>query len=175
MRFARILPRHRTLLVLAPVLALACNHHTAPVEPEPVVPPAAAVTPHPPTPEPPAPVAVGCSVGPGTMNDNCLRLSPAFLEDVDAAINRVIARRPDLFNLDDVRGPGGFYVRNSDQYYQEVVNELRHAGFCAVADGGEVAVKVDNTLNDQFHIMISDGHIRRGEASYRGTCRPAWF
>jgi len=30
-------------------------------------------------------------------------------------------------------------------------------------------------LNDQYHIMISDGHIRRGDASYRATCYPAWF
>jgi hypothetical protein len=36
-------------------------------------------------------------------------------------------------------------------------------------------VKIDNSLNDQFHIMLSSGHIRRGEASYRSTCRPAWF
>jgi len=94
---------------------------------------------------------------------------------VDAAINRVVARRPELFNLDNVYGPGGFLVRDSDEYYREVVEELRQAGFCAVADGGEVAVKIDNTLNDQFHIMISSGYVRRGEASYRATCRPAWF
>lgn len=173
MRSARVL---RRVLALVPFAVLGCNHHTAPapVEPNPVISPAAVATPTPP-PEPPPALAAGCSAGPGTMNDNCLRLSPAFLEDVDAAINRVVARRPDLFNLDDVRGPGGYYVKNSDVYYQEVVTELRQAGFCAVADGGEVAVKVDNTLNDQFHIMVSDGHVRRGEASYRATCRPAWF
>lgn len=167
-------PSHcRAVFVLVPFLTLGCNDRTPPANPDPVVPPAAAETPAPP-PDPPA-AAVGCSAGPGTFNENCSRLSPAFLGDVDAAINRVVARRPELFNLNNVYGPGGFLVRDSDEYYREVVEELRQAGFCAVADGGEVAVKIDNTLNDQFHIMISSGYVRRGEASYRATCRPAWF
>jgi hypothetical protein len=166
----------RAALAVASLVVLSCNQRTPPpVEPDPVVPPAAAPTPTPVPAHTPTPAPAGCGAGPGTMNDNCLRLSPAFLEDVDAAINRVVARRPELFNFDDERGRGGFYVNDSDEYYREVVHELRHAGFCAVADGGEVAVKVDNSMNDQFHIMISSGHIRRGEASYRATCRPAWF
>jgi len=44
-----------------------------------------------------------------------------------------------------------------------------------VDGGGEIAVKKTNEFNDQYHIMISDGHIRRGDASYRATCYPAWF
>ena len=174
MRASHFLTHLRAVLVLVPFLALSCDDGTAPVDPNPVLSPAAVATPTPPPPPPPA-AAVGCGAGPGTYNDNCARLSPAFLGDVDAAIDRVVARRPDLFNLDDARGPGGYFVRDSDAYYHEVLVELRQAGFCAVADHGEVAVKVDNTLNDQFHIMISTGYIRRGEASYRGTCRPAWF
>jgi hypothetical protein len=164
----------RYVLVLVPFVAFGCNDGSAPAEPNPVISPAGAATPTPPPPPPPA-AAVGCNAGPGTFNDNCQRLSPAFLADVNAAIDRVVARRPDLFNLDDARGQGGFYVRNPDAYHQEVLTELRQAGFCAVEDHGEIGVKVDNTLNDQFHIMVSDQHIRRGEASYRSTCRPAWF
>jgi hypothetical protein len=171
---SRLFSHGRPALVLVTFLILACNDRTPPVTPEPVVAPAAAATPTPP-PEPGPGANVGCNSGPGTFNENCSRLSPAFLRDVDAAIDRVVARRPELFNLNDVYGPGGFLVLDSDAYYHEVVNELRLAGFCAVADGGEVAVKIDNTLNDQFHIMISSGYVRRGEASYRATCRPAWF
>ena len=169
---SRFLSHGRAVLVLIPFLTHGCNDGTPPT-PDPVVAPAAAPTATPP-PELPAAV-VGCNAEPGTFNANCARLSPAFLGDVDAAINRVVARRPELFNLDNVYGPGGFFVRDSDEYYREVVEELRQAGFCAVADGGEVAVKIDNTMNDQFHIMISSGYVRRGEASYRATCRPAWF
>ena len=163
----------RAVLVLVPFLTLSFNDSTPPANPAPVVPPAAAATPTPPPPPPAA--AVGCNAGPGTFNENCVRLSPAFLGDVNAAINRVVARRPDLFNLDDARGEGGYLVRNGDEYHHEVMVELRQAGFCAVKDRNEIGVKVDNTLNDQFHIMLSSGHIRRGESSYRTTCRPAWF
>ena len=163
----------RAGVVLFPVVSLACVENTPPSQPEtPVAPLEAPVAP--PVTEPPAPT--GCSAGPSTFNENCVRLSPAFLEEVDAAINRVVARRPELFNLDDVRGPGGYKVRgDGEEYHQEVLVELRRAGYCAVKDHNEIGVKIDNSLNDQFHIMISSGHIRRGEASYRSTCRPAWF
>jgi hypothetical protein len=162
----------RAVLALVPFVTLACVSSTPPAEPDPVVAPAAAATPTPP-PTPPPPV--GCGVGPGTFNENCHRLSPAFLGQVDAAINRVVARRPDLFNMNDVRGPGGWRVLNPDVYHEEVMVELREAGYCAVKDRNEIGVKIDNSLNDQFHIMVSSGHVRRGEASYRSTCRPAWF
>ena len=69
----------------------------------------------------------------------------------------------------------GYLVKDSDAYYALVVEELTVAGFCATADGGEVALKTTNTFNDQYHIMISSGHIRRGEASYRASCYPSWF
>lgn len=170
---SRSLSYCRAVIVLAPFLALGCNDSTPPpVAPDPVVPPAAAPTP---TPPPPPAATVGCNVGPGTFNENCSRLSPAFLRQVDAAINRVVERRPDLFNLNDVSGPGGYRVLEPTEYHREVIVELREAGFCAVKDRNEIGVKIDNTLNDQFHILVSSGHIRRGEASYRSTCRPAWF
>lgn len=165
----------RAGLVLVPFLALGCNESTPPAEPDPVLPPLAAPTPAPaPTPEP-TPAITGCSVGPGTWNENCLRTSPAFLEEVNAAIDRVVARRPELFDLNNQRGNGGFLVLNPDAYHEEVMVELRRAGYCAVKDHNEIGVKIDNTLNDQFHIMLSSGHVRRGEASYRATCWPAWF
>ena len=174
MRLPRFL---RAGLVLFPVVSFACGENTPPVQPDPVAPPVTA-PPVAPAGEPQQPAQpTGCNAGPGTFNENCPRLSPAFLEDVDAAINRVTARRPELFNFDDVRGPGGYRIRNGreEEYHQEVMVELRRAGFCAIKDHNEIGVKVDNSLNDQFHIMVSSGHIRRGEASYRATCRPAWF
>ena len=172
---SRLLSHGRAILVLVPFLAFGCNDSTPPpVNPDPVAPPATVPTPNPPTPPPPA-ATLGCNAEPGTFNDNCVKLSPAFLDEVDAAINRVVARRPELFNLNDARGQGGYLVLDGDAYHREVLAELRQAGFCAVKDHNEIGVKVDNTLNDQFHIMLSSGHVRRGEASYRTTCRPAWF
>jgi len=171
---SRFLSSGRAFLILVPFVAFGCNDGTAPAEPNPVVSPAAAATPTPPPPPPPA-AAVGCGAGPGTFNENCTRQSPAFLGNVNAAIDRVVARRPDLFNLNDARGTGGYLVLKADEYHREVLTELRQAGFCAVKDANEIGVKLDNGFNDQFHIMISSGHVRRGESSYRTTCRPAWF
>jgi hypothetical protein len=166
--------RARAVLVLVPFLALSCNDSTPPAAPDPVVPPAAA--PPTTTPPPPPPAAtLGCNVEPSTFNENCVKLSPAFLGQVEAAINRVVARRPDLFNFNDQRGPAGFMVLDGDAYHHEVLVELRAAGYCAVKDHNEIGVKISNDLNDQFHIMLSSGHVRRGESSYRSTCRPAWF
>jgi hypothetical protein len=164
----------RAVLVLVPFLALSCNDGTPPATPDPVVPPAAAPPATTPPPAPPA-ATLGCNVEPGTFNENCVKLSPAFLDQVEAAINRVVARRPDLFDFDDQRGAGGFLVKDGDAYHHEVLVELRAAGYCAVKDHNEIGVKISNDLNDQFHIMLSSGHIRRGESSYRSTCRPAWF
>ena len=168
------LPHVRALLVVVPFLTLGCNDSTPPVAPDPVVSPAAVATPTPP-PAPGPNANLGCDAGPGTFNENCSRQSPAFLGQVDAAINRVVARRPDLFDMNDVRGPGGWRILDADDYHREVMTELRVAGYCAVKDRNEIGVKIDNSLNDQFHIMLSSFHIRRGEASYRSTCRPAWF
>jgi hypothetical protein len=169
---SRFLSHGRAVLVLMPFLAVSCNDSTPPVAPDPVVSPAAVATP---TPPPPPPAAAGCPVGPGTFNENCFRQSPAFLGHVDAAINRVVEKHPELFNMNDVRGTGGWRVLDPDTYHHEVMVELRAAGFCAQKDRNEIGVKIDNSLNDQFHIMVSSGHVRRGEASYRSTCRPAWF
>ena len=168
MRFPLLL---RATLIVVPFVALSCNESTPPTEPEPV----AAPTPAPaPTPEP-TPAITGCGAGPGTFNENCVRTSPAFLEEVDAASDRVVARRPELFNLDNQRGHRGYLVLNDEEYHREVIVELRRAGYCAVKDHNEIGVKIDNSMNDQFHIMLSSFHVRRGSASYRTTCRPAWF
>ena len=81
----------RASLILFPFVVLACGENTPPAQPDPVAPPVTAPSVAPaaqPTPE-----ITGCSAGPGTFNENCVKLSPAFLEEVDAAINRVVARR----------------------------------------------------------------------------------
>jgi len=155
------------------LLVVACGA-SSPATPPPVPSPTP-VTPVTAPTAPPTPAALGCGVGPSTGAGNCIRTSPTFLSEVDAAIDRVVAKRPDIFDVRDQRGAGGFLVKDSNAYYALVVEELKAAGFCATADGGEVATKINNNFNDQYHIMISSGHIRRGEASYRASCYPSWF
>jgi hypothetical protein len=164
---------------LAAAVALVACASPTPSSP---VPPQAAVTPAPtPAPSPtPSTPRVACGVGPGTgdgLEEHCPRTSPSFLVDVNAAIDRAVQNHPELVDLDDHAGPGGYMVRDVDGFFDQVVQEIA-AGprLCAVVDADlEIAVKRDNTLSEQYKLMWSSGYIRRGETSYRATCTPAWF
>jgi hypothetical protein len=145
--------------------------------------PSASATPTPqatptpaPTATPPPQTSAGCGLPPGTWSGQaCPYLSPSFLRDVDAAIDRVVSKQPGLFNLNDRRGDKGYYVRDGDAFHLAVVRELEAVGLCATFDGEEIGVKDTNASNDQYDIHLSTGHIRRGDGMYRSTCRPAWF
>src|SRR5882672_7356755 len=104
-------------LVLAAALALsACGSHTPAtpaVEPTPTPTPAPAPT--------PATARVACGVGPGTgdgLEEHCPRTAPSFLNEVDDAINRVVELHPELFDLNDRAGAGGYSVRDIDEFYR---------------------------------------------------------
>jgi hypothetical protein len=92
---------------------------------------------------------------------------------VDTAIDQLVAENPAIFNRSDARGPGGFFVLSPGQYYVGVVRNLEAMGFCAAFDGEEIGVKNTNDFSEQYHILLSSGHVRRGTSSYRATCRPA--
>jgi hypothetical protein len=118
---------------------------------------------------------VGRGTGDGS-EASCPRTGEAFLREVGIAIDRVVARSPQYFDMNNERGAGGYFVKNVSGYYADVVQELGNLGLCAIVDGGgEIGVKTSNQFSDQYHIMLSSGHIRRGEQSYRATCSPAWF
>jgi len=118
---------------------------------------------------PPSRSGGSCSLGNGGGDGhNCPRTAPAFLEDVDAAIVRVMNAHPSWFAGNSLRV-------DWNTYYGAVVDELRSAGFCAIFDGEEIAVKNVNRFNEQYHVLTSGGVVRRGEGSYRATCFPAWF
>lgn len=169
--------RRTSVLVLSYLLVASCGKHS-PAAPEPSPSPTHSVAVAAPAPTP-VNARLACGVGRGSgdgLEEHCPRSGESFLANVDAAINRVVQKRPDLFELGDIRGQGGYFVKNVDEYYRQVVQELGNAGLCAIVDGGgEIAVKADNRFSDQYHIMISSGYVRRGDASYRATCEPAWF
>jgi hypothetical protein len=136
-------------------------------------------TPPPPTPAPtPPPVtSQGCGLPKGTGSGNdCPRNSPAFLNDVMAAIDRTIQQHPEMFDLNRSPGPGSYFIKVSrERYYAEVARQLNAMGYCAIDDSAEMAVKNTNSFNDQYRIDNSSGFIRRGDGAYRSTCFPAWF
>ena len=131
----------------------------------------------PPTPTPTPAYGTSCNLGfvPENVPESCSAESPSFLDPLDQAISLLVARSPDIFDLNDQRGAGGFRIVSYGRFYLGVVRNLEDMGFCAVFDGEEVAIKNTNDFNDQYDIELSTGHIRRGENAYRSTCRPAVF
>ena len=161
------------------LLAVSCGQST-PAEPTPSPTPVAAAPTPTPIPSPtPVNARIACGIGPGSgdgLEHHCPRSGESFLIEVNSAINRAVAKNPQAFDFDNQRGDGGYFVKDVNRYYNSVVQELGNDRLCAVVDGGgEIAVKSQNSFNDQYHILLSSGHVRRGEASYRATCAPAWF
>ncbi len=167
------MPQRPSPITVAPVPVI--------VVPVPIPTPTGPSTPDPgppqnPTPTPP-PNSAACSLPAGTgSGNNCPRTGESFLAEVDRAINLLVQQHPNLFDLRDARGEGGYRVKDVRQFQEGVAANLRSMGLCAIADGGdEVAVKNTNAFNDQYDIVLSSGHIFRGAGSYAATCSPAWF
>lgn len=142
--------------------ALVCGgcdlEHTAGTAPTVAVPP---TTLAPATPAPPAQI-YGCGLPRGTgLGRDCQKESPEFMDAMNAAIDRVLDEHPEFF-------AGGI---NVGAYMDDVVENLRRAGFCALNDGEEIAVKNSNDFSEQYDIISSGGNVLR---AYMATCRPAW-
>jgi hypothetical protein len=101
--------------------------------------------------------------------------SPEFLADVDAAIDELVQKRPELFNLKRVVGGNGYLVLSTEPFYLGVAAILQAKGFCAGWDLRELQVKNSQARSEQYDLIMSNGHLRRGIGSYRATCSPANF
>jgi hypothetical protein len=135
----------------------ACDSQSTPVAPvtQPTPTPVAAT---------PEPVEVyGCGLPRGTgLGRSCPRAAPQFMDAVNAAIDKTIEEHPEFFR--DLLANGGAYM-------DEVVENLRRAGYCALNDGEEIAIKNSNDFSEQYDILSSGGHVLR---AYMVTCYPAW-
>jgi hypothetical protein len=130
-----------------------------------------------PTPEPdPGPTTGACNLPPSNPKDmKCTDGPPQLDAEVDAAIDRVTKKRPELFDFDNKKCGNCYYVKNVDAYAAQVVKELGKVGLCALWDGEEVAVKETNARSEQYDIILASNHIRRIPGAYRGVCKPSWF
>lgn len=165
-------------LVLASFASARCGGGSSPAQPAPV--PTATPTPAP-TP-PPAALSVipACSLGASSPGASATCDEPAsrLAKDVNAAIDRVIAERPDLFNFNDV--DGGPRIVDYDKYMTAVVAAINQAGLCGRIDPeGEIGIKNVNSFNEQWIIASKAGYnppvgnwVKR---KYVGACRPSVF
>jgi hypothetical protein len=127
------------------------------------------------TPEPaPTPASGSCHLPPSSpASPVCTDESPQLHLEVDAALDAVTERYPELFDFDDTKCDNCYYVKDPRRYIDEVVRQLNRQGLCA--DGyEELGIKSSNEFSEQYDIILSSNHIRRG-GSYRGVCRPAIF
>ncbi|PYQ18886.1 MAG: hypothetical protein DMF79_13880 [Acidobacteria bacterium] len=147
----------------------ACTKNSTPVTPNPATSP----TPAPVT--SPTPAAFSCPLPPSHKDDPnaCYVGRPTLGPQINSAIDRVIATRPELFNMNDMEVIGGNpRVLDRDAYWQAVKTELEKQGVCTIIEKEELAVKITNTYNEQWNLYTSVGFVRR---KYVTTCEPSWF
>jgi hypothetical protein len=111
----------------------------------------------------------------GDIDAACGRNNPTFLPDVDAAIDLLGQQHPELFNFADSAGTGQWRVLDTERYYAGVIANLQRQDYCAGFDLQNLQLKNSNSFSEDYDILLSDGHVRRGSSSYRQTCSPASF
>ena len=122
----------------------------------------------------PPPVA-GCPL-PSSREVACGREPEGrYFGDVEAAIEQIQKDKPELFDFNDL-WQGGPAVRNLDAYHGGIAEILKAKGYCAKADGEEIAVKVgSNTFSEQYDVDYQGKYVRTGNGIYRSSCYPAAF
>ena len=166
-------------LVLSSVALASCGGSSSPAQQTPVPTPAATPTPA------PTPALKALSVIPACAlpasrpaSPDCQKPAARIGGAVDAAIDRAMAVRPELFDFKDVNG--GPRILDYSEYMTAVVAALGEAGLCGKVDAeGEIGVKTSNSFNEQWIIASRAGWnppsgnwvIRK----YVGACAPSTF
>jgi hypothetical protein len=129
-----------------------------------------------PTPAPPLNPTPGCRLAP-SRSLTCTRELPSrYILDVDRAIADVAREHPEVFDFSQLAsGTDWFKIVDMDRYFTLMIEKMNSYGYCTIHDGEELAVKTENSFNEQFDIHAFDGYVRRGEGSYRSTCYPSTF
>ena len=161
-------------LVSASVLA-SCGGSSSPAQPAPL--PSATPTPQPTPVPPPLSSIPPCSL-PASNLASCTKPTAQLKAAVDAAIDRTIIRRPDLFNLNDVNG--GPRILDYQAYMVAVVAALGEAGACGKVDAeGEIMVKTANSFSEHWIIASRAGWNPPSgnwvQRKYVGACSPSAF
>ena len=173
------MPRHRRIIVLfcLSVTLASCGSEKTPAAPTPTPTPAPIATPTP-------AAAFVCPLPPSSKADpnDCYKGTPTLGAQINSSIDKVIATRPELFNLNDMAG-GNPRVLDRDAYWLAVKHELESQGVCTLIEKEEFAVKTTNAFNEQWNLWASSGapdctrdtclgFVRR---KYATSCAPSWF
>jgi hypothetical protein len=169
---------------LVALAALSCGGGDSPASSTPPV-----TSPPQPTPTPP-PAGSGstfyhasCPLGPGNADPTCARgKSSALLGEVEAAMDLLLKQKPEIFDLEDEYDSGtqAYRVKDREAYQDGLVANLRAAGLCAERDADDailetIRVKSSSEFSEDFDVLLSSGHMRRGTGAYRQSCTPSAF
>lgn len=141
--------------------------------------PAPTPSPDPETPEPtstPEPPSGSCQLPPSQpANPVCTDSSPRLLGEVEAALDVVTERFPELFDFNDKKCETCYFIKDPPRYFDEVIRQLSRQGLCTDGVREELGVKSSNDFSEQYDVILASDHMRRAPSSYRGACRPAIF
>lgn len=123
--------------------------------------------------------ANACPLGKGDPGATCSARSPELTDAVEAAIDRLVRDRPELFDLQEEAAPntGQYRVRDAEAYLDGLVAALRAQGLCAERslDRQRIVLKSTNAFSEEWDVLTSRSFVRRGTYAYRQTCEPAVF
>ncbi len=125
---------------------------------------------------------LNCPFGKGNVNATCDRRSSALLDDLEAAMDALVRQKPQIFDLNDEYAPGtrAYRVLDKVAFAEGLVFNLRAAGLCSERDADDalletIKVKNSSDFSEDFDVLLSSGHMRRGTGAYRQTCSPSSF
>jgi hypothetical protein len=148
------------------------------------------VTTVPATPTPTPPVSgvgdsfnhASCPLGKGSPNAECSRKHEALLSDVETAMDLLLQQKPQIFDLTNEYegGTRAYMVKDKEAYMEGLVANLRAAGLCSERDADDaeqetIRVKDSAEFSEDYDVLLSTGHMRRGTGAYRQTCTPSSF
>ncbi len=168
-----VLIRRPAAVALTVLLAVACGGGGGSSNPTTPIP-----TPIPTTSPNPAPTPVGvCPLGVGS-GYTCQGDVPGLLPHIDAAIDKLVNDRPELFSTENPPSAGGYLIHDVDAFYDGVIANLAQQGLCAqraYVDKDQFAVKENNSYAEYYDIVTTQNRIRRGPVTFQVTCTPANF
>lgn len=117
-----------------------------------------------------------CPEGKGDPQALCDGGVPGLHVDrVNAAVDEIIERHPELIDRERVIGHDGYKVIADDAFYQGVAGILQAQGLCAVWNYSELQIKTSALSSEAYVLLDQKSFIRRGDRSLSSTCVPAHF
>jgi hypothetical protein len=123
-----------------------------------------------------------CRLGEGEADAPCERQSERMLNVYEDALDQLITEKPGLFDLEDEYAPGtrAYRVKDKNGYMDGIVAIVRARGLCAERDPDDgaqetVRMKMESDFSENYDVLLSSGHMRRGDGAYRASCTPANF